>query len=220
MSIIQSILLSAFFYVLILVAYKLMGKRELNQLGSVDIVINILIANIAASGIVEEDFWLDALGGVVIVVALQIIMAKVQLKKTKLRDIVDGEPSLVIKNGHIDYSELEHIRIDLDDFIMLLRSEGIVNPEEVQYALVEKNGGFVIFEKKLPTKVFPLPFVVSGSIKEKALQSFGKSEQWLVEIMNQYQLPVLKEIHYLFYEEHKFIIYTAKGMNKVKINEI
>ena len=220
MEVLASILLAAFFYVVILVCYKIMGKRELNQLGAVDVVINILIANIAASGIVEESFWVDSFGGVVMIVTLQVLMSKIQLHKTKVRDIVDGEPSLIIKNGRIDYSELGKIRIDLDDFIMLLRTQGVVNPEDVQYAIIEKNGKLVVFEKKLPTKVFPLPLIVSGSIKEKALQSFGQSKQWLKDTLRKHEVTNLNEIDYLFYEEHKFIIYTRQGMNKIKINEL
>ena len=220
MEVLASILLAAFFYVVILVCYKIMGKRELNQLGAVDVVINILIANIAASGIVEESFWVDSFGGVVMIVTLQVLMSKIQLHKTKVRDIVDGEPSLIIKNGRIDYSELGKIRIDLDDFIMLLRTQGVVNPEDVQYAIIEKNGKLIVFEKKLPTKVFPLPLIVSGSIKEKALQSFGQSKQWLNDTLRKHEVTNLNEIDYLFYEEHKFIIYTRQGMNKIKINEL
>ena len=102
-----SLLLAALFYVVLLVCYKIMGKREVNQLSTVDIVINILIANIAAGGIVDEQYWLDALGGVLVIVALQILMAKFQLNHPKARDIVEGEPSMVIKNGSIDYSELK-----------------------------------------------------------------------------------------------------------------
>lgn len=220
MEVLASILLAAFFYVVILVCYKIMGKRELNQLGAVDVVINILIANIAASGIVEESFWVDSFGGVVMIVTLQVLMSKIQLHKTKVRDIVDGEPSLIIKNGRIDYSELGKIRIDLDDFIMLLRTQGVVNPEDVQYAIIEKNGKLIVFEKKLPTKVFPLPLIVSGSIKEKALQSFGQSKQWLKDTLRKHEVTNLNEIDYLFYEEHKFIIYTRQGMNKIKIKEL
>ena len=220
MEVLASILLAAFFYVVILVCYKIMGKRELNQLGAVDVVINILIANIAASGIVEESFWVDSFGGVVMIVTLQVLMSKIQLHKTKVRDIVDGEPSLIIKNGRIDYSELGKIRIDIDDSIMLLRTQGVVNPEDVQYAIIEKNGKLIVFEKKLPTKVFPLPLIVSGSIKEKALQSFGQSKQWLKDTLRKHEVTNLNEIDYLFYEEHKFIIYTRQGMNKIKINEL
>ena len=78
--IILSILLAGLFYVVLLVCFKIMGKREVNQLSTVDIVINILIANVAAGGIVEEEYWLDALGGVLVLVMLQILMAKFQIK--------------------------------------------------------------------------------------------------------------------------------------------
>ena len=143
-----SILLAAVFYFVLLVCYKIMGKREVNQLSTVDVVINILIANIAAGGIVEEEYWLDALGGVLVIVALQIVLAKLQLNKPKLRNMVEGDPSLIIKNGSIDYEELKKLRIDLDDFMMLLRGDGIIAPEDVQYGIIEKNGKLTIFEKK------------------------------------------------------------------------
>ena len=167
MEVLASILLAAFFYVVILVCYKIMGKRELNQLGAVDVVINILIANIAASGIVEESFWVDSFGGVVMIVTLQVLMSKIQLHKTKVRDIVDGEPSLIIKNGRIDYSELGKIRIDLDDFIMLLRTQGVVNPEDVQYAIIEKNGKLIVFEKNYQQKFSLFPLLYQAQLKKK-----------------------------------------------------
>ena len=212
-----SILLSAMFYVVLLVCYRIMGKREVNQLSTVDIVINILIANVAAGGIVEEQYWMDALGGVLVIVALQILMAKLQLKKPKLRDVVEGEPSLVIRNGTIDYHELKKLRIDLDDFMMLLRGDNVVAPEDVQYGIIEKNGKLTIFEKKLPTKVFPLPFVVSGKIKRKALESFGKDEDWLMKQLETHQFYKLEQVDYLFCEEHKLAIYTKQGIEKFTI---
>ena len=99
--IILSILLAGLFYVVLLVCFKIMGKREVNQLSTVDIVINILIANVAAGGIVEEEYWLDALGGVLVLVMLQILMAKFQIKYPRGRDIIEGESSMVIKNGFV-----------------------------------------------------------------------------------------------------------------------
>lgn len=212
-----SLLLAALFYVIILICYKIMGKREINQLSTVDVVINILIANIAAGGIVDEQYWLDALGGVLVIVALQIIMAKIQINHPKARDIVEGEPSMVIKNGSIDYGELKKLRIDLDDFMMLLRGENIVAPEDVQYGIIEKNGKLTIFEKKLPTKTFPLALVISGKIKPKALQSLGKNEEWLMKELENHQFYKLEQVDYLFYEEHKLVIYTKQGIQKLTL---
>ena len=212
-----SILLAAVFYVVLVVSYKIMGKREVNQLSSVDIVINILIANIAAGGIVEEEYWIDALGGVIIIVILEILMSKIQIKYPKTRDAVDGEPSLVIKNGKIDYGELKKLRIDLDDFTMMLRGDGIVTPEEVQYGIIERNGKLIVFEKKLPTKVFPLPLIVSGKIKPKALESLGKTKDWLIEQLENHQFYKLEQVDYLFLEEHKLVIYMKNDILKLTI---
>ena len=217
LQVLLSIILAAVFYVLLLVCYKIMGKREVNQLSSVDIVINILIANIAAGGIVEEQYWIDALGGVIIIVILEILMSKIQIKYPKTRDAVDGEPSLVIKNGKIDYGELKKLRIDLDDFTMMLRGDGIVTPEEVQYGIIERNGKLIVFEKKLPTKVFPLPLITSGKIKPKALEKLGKTEDWLTNQLENHQFYKLEQVDYLFLEEHKLVIYMKNDILKLTI---
>ncbi|HAX73940.1 MAG TPA: DUF421 domain-containing protein [Firmicutes bacterium] len=217
-SVLASTLLALLFYVVILVAFKLLGKRELNQLSSMDIVMNILIANIAASGIVDEAFWLDALAGVVVIVIVQILVAKLQITKNKLRDLIDAEPSMVIKHGTIDYEELKKLRIDLDDFVMLLRENNVVSVEDVQYALIERNGKLTVYKKQMPTSVFPLPLVISGTIKQEALKSLGKSEDWLRQELEHHQMHDLKKIELLFYEENKFTIYCQRQMKKIKLS--
>lgn len=215
--IILSILLAGLFYVVLLVCFKIMGKREVNQLSTVDIVINILIANVAAGGIVEEEYWLDALGGVLVLVMLQILMAKFQIKYPRGRDIIEGEPSMVIKNGFVDYDELKKIRVDLDDLMMLLRGDNVVAPEEVQYGIVEKNGKLTVYTKKNPTKTFPLSLVISGQVKLKALESLDKDADWLMNQLELNQFYRLEQVEYLFYEEQKLVIYMKDGIKKLKI---
>lgn len=215
--IILSILLAGLFYVVLLVCFKIMGKREVNQLSTVDIVINILIANVAAGGIVEEEYWLDALGGVLVLVMLQILMAKFQIKYPRGRDIIEGEPSMVIKNGFVDYDELKKIRVDLDDLMMLLRGDNVVAPEEVQYGIVEKNGKLTVYTKKNPTKTFPLALVISGQVKPKALESLDKDADWLMNQLELNQFYRLEQVEYLFYEEQKLVIYMKDGIKKLKI---
>lgn len=220
LKVIVSILLAGLFYVVLLVCFKLMGKREVNQLSTVDIVINILIANVAAGGIVEEEYWLDALGGVLVLVLLQILMAKFQIIHPRGRDIIEGEPSLIIKDGHVDYEELKKIRVDLDDLMMLLRGDSVVAPEEVQYGIIEKNGKLTIYTKKNPTKTFPLPLVISGQVKLKALESLNKDENWLMNQLEINEFYRLEQIEYLFYEDQKLIIYMKDGVKKLKIKAL
>ncbi len=220
LKVIVSILLAGLFYVVLLVCFKLMGKREVNQLSTVDIVINILIANVAAGGIVEEEYWLDALGGVLVLVLLQILMAKFQIIHPRGRDIIEGESSLIIKDGHVDYEELKKIRVDLDDLMMLLRGDSVVAPEEVQYGIIEKNGKLTIYTKKNPTKTFPLPLVISGQVKLKALESLNKDENWLMNQLEINEFYRLEQIEYLFYEDQKLIIYMKDGVKKLKIKAL
>lgn len=220
LKVIVSILLAGLFYVVLLVCFKLMGKREVNQLSTVDIVINILIANVAAGGIVEEEYWLDALGGVLVLVLLQILMAKFQIIHPRGRDIIEGEPSLIIKDGRVDYEELKKIRVDLDDLMMLLRGDSVVAPEEVQYGIIEKNGKLTIYTKKNPTKTFPLPLVISGQVKLKALESLNKDENWLMNQLEINEFYRLEQIEYLFYEDQKLIIYMKDGVKKLKIKAL
>lgn len=220
LKVIVSILLAGLFYVVLLVCFKLMSKREVNQLSTVDIVINILIANVAAGGIVEEEYWLDALGGVLVLVLLQILMAKFQIIHPRGRDIIEGEPSLIIKDGHVDYEELKKIRVDLDDLMMLLRGDSVVAPEEVQYGIIEKNGKLTIYTKKNPTKTFPLPLVISGQVKLKALESLNKDENWLMNQLEINEFYRLEQIEYLFYEDQKLIIYMKDGVKKLKIKAL
>lgn len=215
--VIASMILAGFFYIVILIAFKLLGKRELNQMSSMDIVMNILIANIAASGIVDESFWLDAFGGVVVIVTIQLIVAKYQIKNTQLRDIIDGEPSMIIKHGRIDYEELIKLRIDLDDLVMILRGQGVVSVDDVQYAVMERNGKLTVYKKQIPSTVFPLPLIVSGDIKTKALKSSGHDEAWLKVILEKNMLHDINKIELLFLEENKLTIYCQKQVKKIKL---
>jgi len=217
-SILISVGLAAIFYIIILLCYKLMGSREISQLSIFDFVVNLVIADVAATGIVQEEYWADSLGGLLVLVLLQILMAKVQIKFPKVRGKIDGDPSLLIKNGSIDYEELTRIRIQLDELMLLLRQHNIASIDEVQYAVLENNGKMSVFEKKLPTKIFPLPLIVSGEIKLQALKSLGRNKEWLLKEINQQHLPKVEEIKYLFYEKDKLTLHTKTDMHKVKIN--
>lgn len=217
MKVVISLLLAVLFYIVIVICYKIMGKREISQLSIFDFVMNLIIADIAATGIVQEDYWLDSLGGVLVIVLLQVIMAKIQVRFPKSRVKIDGEPSLVIKNGRIDYEELTKLRIQLDELIMLLRQNNVASVEEVQYALIEPNGKVSIYEKKLPTKVFPLPLIVSGELKPYALSSLGKDEAWLLNELEKNQFGKIEKIKYLFFEENKLTIHTKNELVKLKL---
>ncbi len=101
--------------------------------------------------------------------------------------------------------------------MMLLRGDNVVAPEEVQYGIVEKNGKLTVYTKKNPTKTFPLPLVISGQVKPKALESLDKDADWLMNQLELNQFYRLEQVEYLFYEEQKLVIYMKDGIKKLKI---
>ncbi|MCL1990970.1 MAG: DUF421 domain-containing protein [Defluviitaleaceae bacterium] len=218
MHVIYSVLLAIFFYLAIVISYKLMGKREISELSIFDFVMNLIIADVVATGIVEEEFWLDSFTGLIALVLLQIVMAKLQLKKPKLRKYINGESSMIIKNGKIDFDELTKLRIQLDELMMMLRQSNVIEIEGIQYAIIESNGKLSIYEKRLPTKTFPLPFVISGMIKPYALENAGLQEDWLHRQLAKHQITLDQEVKYLFYDEKHLILHTKTDFKKYKIN--
>ena len=218
MHIVYSILLATFFYIAVIISYKIMGKREISELSIFDFVMNLIIADVVATGIVEEQFWLDSFAGLITLVALQLLMAKIQLKKPKTRRYMNAEASMIICNGKIDYEEITKLRIQLDELIMILRQSNVLSIEEVQYAIIEPNGRLSIFEKRLPTKVFPLPFVISGLIKPYALKNAGLDETWLLRQLEKNEITLNKEVKYIFYEDKHLVLHTKTDFKKYKLN--
>ena len=218
MNVLYSVLLAGFFYIAIIISYKIMGKREISELSIFDFVMNLIIADVVATGIVEESFWLDSLAGLVALVALQIIMAKFQLKNPKMRKYMNGESSMIIKDGRIDYDELTKLRIQLDELMMILRQSNVIDIEGIQYAIMESSGRLSIYEKRLPTKTFPLPFVISGIIKPYALENAGLQEDWLHRQLEKHNILLNKDTKYIFYDEKHLILHTKTDFKKFKIN--
>ena len=215
-----SVGLAIIFYFIIILCYKWMGKREISELSIFDFVMNLIIADIVATGIVQEDYWLDSLGGLLALVIIQVVMARIQLKKAKIRKYFNGESSIIIKDGKIDYEELTKLRIQLDELMMILRQSNVPNIEDIQYAIMESNGRLSIYEKRLPTEVFPLPFIISGQIKPFAIKSADVTEQWVKETLEKHQITIDDQLKYLLYDRKHFIIHKKTGVQKIRVADV
>jgi uncharacterized membrane protein YcaP (DUF421 family) len=195
-----------------------MGKGEISELSIFDFVMNLIIADIVATGIVQEEYWLDSLGGLLALVALQITLSKIQTRHAKVRKYINGEPSLIIKNGRIKYDELTKLRIQLDELMLLLRQNSVHEVDNIQYAVMELNGRLSIYEKRLPTKTFPLPLVISGEVKAYAIENADLEESWFYEQIKKHNIVIDKDMKYIFYNEKHLILHTKTDFKKLKIN--
>lgn len=208
MEYIKIIMRMSFFYVFIILIYRLMGKREVGQLGIIDLIVSILIAELVAISV--EDLSVSILKSIIPIICLvilQIVLSYSSLKSSKLRNLLDGVPVFIIKKGKINYKEMVRQKYGLDDLLEQMRERGYRNIEEVEYAILENNGTLSVFpyEKKKTVTPLPLAIILDGKIQRETLFELGKSEEELLSLINDKGLE-LEEIFYGFLKNKNIYI--------------
>ncbi len=201
------------FYVIITIVYRFMGKREVGELSILDLIVSILIAELAAIAIDKytESVFL-AIIPMVALVMIQIVVAKISFKNSSVRSILEGEPSVIINRGRVQFDEMLKQRYNLDDLLTQLRSQGIRSIEEVDYAILETSGKLSVFPKNSKKMGdYPLPVILDGKIQEDVLIQIKKTKEWLDEVLER-QCVTSKEVFYAFYKNQKLFIIRAQAV--------
>lgn len=206
---------TALFYILITILYRFMGKREIGQLGMVDLIVSILIAELAAMSIDnrDESVYLSIVP-IVLLVVIQMTMSFISLKFAKVRDCFDGTPSVMINRGVINFKEMVRQRYNIDDLLTQLREQQIKSIEEVDYAVLETDGKLSVFKKK-DGKFgdYPLPLILDGEIQEDTIHQIKKDEKWIKKTLEKENVR-LEDIFYCFYKEKSLFIIKQSDLNK------
>ena len=180
-----------------------MGKKEIGELGVVDFIVTVLIAELAAISIEEEKISIIvSVVPICSLVILQILISYISMKSNKIRDIIDGKPTIIIKGGKLVFSEMAKLKYTLDDLLSQLREKGIESIEKVDYAILENNGQLSVFQN---TKDYPLPIVMDGVLNKEILNEIGKTEKWFNKLLRDNHVD-LKNIFYAFYRKNKTYI--------------
>lgn len=140
-------------YLLVMICVRLMGKRQIGDLQPSDLVITILLSEIAAIPMQDNDLPLiNSIAAVIMLVAIEILISYVSLRFRRLRHIMDGNAVMIIKNGKIDQKQLKKLRFTVDDLMGGLRLKDVFDINDVDYAYVETNGSLSVLVKaeKLP----------------------------------------------------------------------
>ncbi len=194
-----------FFYFFIVLLYRIMGKREIGQLGVTDLIISILMAEMVAISIenIEKSIWqtvipLSLLG------LLEIVLAYISIKSRTFRRLFDGKPSLIVCNGKVNYKEMVRQRYSMDDLLLSLRQKEVKNIQDVEYAFLEPNGKLSIFKYnlfKIPSS-YPMPLILDGEINIKTLEFLHKDKVWLTLELQKKGLEI-EDVFYAFYNHQK-----------------
>ena len=198
------------FYIVIIILYRVMGKREVSELKVVDLVVSMFIANIVAVGIENyKNNILFVIAPVVLLVFMQVVLSKLSFKYANVRKLVDGEPSVIVNRGRINFEEMLRQRYILDDLLMELRSMGINSIEKVDFAILEVSGRLSVFEKE-DNNEYPLPVILDGKVEEEALVQLEKDNDWLMRMIEKEGYS-LNDVYYAFYRNKE--LFLIKNQN-------
>lgn len=213
MELLTTVLRTLFFYFFVTFAYRIMGKREVGQLGIVDLIVSILIAELVAISIenVDKSIMLT-IAPISLLVVIEVALAYLSTKSRWFRQVFTSKPSVIINHGVINYKEMIKQRYSLDDLLVSLRQASIKSIEDVEYAFLESNGKLSIFKYNLfkNDSAYPAPIIVDGVIQENTLKNIRKNKIWIKLYLRKQNIN-LEDIFYAFYKNGK--IYTILKSN-------
>ncbi len=194
-------------YFLVVTAMRIMGKRQIGEMQPSELVIAIMISDLAS--IPMQDVNIPLVSGIVPVLTLlvaEVIMSYICLKSVKFRRIYTGEPSIIIYNGRVLEKELKKLRFSLSDLSEQLRISGCSGISEVQAAVLETNGQLSVIKKSQPLTAddlnikskscsnIPYLLVMDGDIDYAELKRADKDEKWLSNMLKRHGAENIKDV--------------------------
>lgn len=162
-------------YIVIMVAMRIMGKRQVGDMQPSDLVVSLLISEIAAMPIDNIDRPIvNGIIAVFLLVFLETALACISLKSGKLRRVVNGAPVIIINRGKVNRASLKRLRITTDELLEALRGQGIFDISTVQYAIIEPNGQLSVLEKSGGS--LAVPVICDGKMQTHFMESAGISK--------------------------------------------
>lgn len=210
MDLVMVIIRTVFFYLFVLVIFRLMGKREIGELSIQDLVVSLLIAELVAISIENyKDSMLLTVIPILILLFFEIVAGYLSLRFNKFRNIMDGKPVLIINRGIINYKEMMKQRYSLDDLLLELRNNNIKNLKDVEYAVLENSGKLNVFKYNFLgfDSANPFPLILDGVVQKDTLCYMDRDEKWLHDYLRCNNLKK-EDVFYAFYKNNK--IYVIK----------
>ena len=201
--------IAAVFFCLILVL-RILGKREVGELSIFDLVVLLIIADIAALGIDNDEFIIPSYFCVFILVVLQKILSLLLIKVAKFRNIIDGSTTTVVMDGKLLIKNMRKEHYTVDDLVSQMRIEHIMDLDEIKLAILETNGTLSIFRKERFNEI-KLPVIMSGQIVKDSLKLLNWDQKQFEERLKKHNIAFKKIIYaslhrntfYYYYRENK-----------------
>lgn len=202
-----------FTFFILLILTRLLGKKQMSQMTFFHYVTGITVGSISGNIISNNNRSnFDPFIGLVLWCILTAFLAFITLKSPKLKLLIDGQPTILIKNGILQKKSLKTTRISIEDINIMLREQNIFSIMEVDYAILEPNGKLSVLKKQpllyvtkadmdiytTSFKYFPTQIIIDGKIIYRNLTELGLNVEWLE---NQLSTQEISNVEQIFYAE-------------------
>ena len=211
-------------YILIIAGVRLMGKRQVGELEPSELVLSLIIADLAS--VPMQDYGIPLLTGIVPILTLlsvTMILSVLTMKSVRFRALLCGKPSVVVRTGAVDQREMAKNRLTVDELLEELRIQGYTDLSVVKYAILETNGQLSVLpyaNQKPPTardmKVsveeggLPRVVVSDGKLLERNLKALGRDRSWLDRQLTQRGCKDVSKVFLLLVDEGDAVYFAEK----------
>lgn len=211
-------------YLFIIAGVRLMGKRQVGELEPSELVLALIIADLAA--VPMQDFGIPLLTGVIPIITLlcvTLLISILTVRSIKFRAILCGVPSIVVRDGQLCQDEMRKNRFTLDELSEELRVQGVSDIQTVKYAILETNGQLTVLLKaaempltaaqaglKPQEKGIPTLIISDGRLLARNLKGRGLDDVWLDKQLKHYHVKHIKEVFALSVDEGGSVYFAKK----------
>ena len=191
-------------YIFVIAIMRMMGKRQIGELQPTELVVTLLLSEIIAIPMQDNDISLvSAIVPVLVLVGFEILISVIGLKSVKIRSLMQGNSIIIIRDGKLDLKKIKELRFTIDDILEALRQKDIFDISKVQYAVVETNGTISVMLKpeyepvtrgdlslESPDSGMPCAVIIDGRIIKTDFNSCNMTMEKLKKIIKKDKINV------------------------------
>ncbi|WP_100331694.1 DUF421 domain-containing protein [Bacillus xiapuensis] len=196
-------------YIVILFIFRLMGRREIGELSILDLVVFLMIGEMAVFAIEEpNEPLMHTIVPIAVLAVIQITFAFISLKSKKFREFIDGKPEIIINKGKINEHAMRRQRYNFQDLLLQMREKDIRHIDDIEYAILEPSGSLSILQKENKRKsgTFTLPLILDGEIQHEHLSIIEQTEEWLLRELKKRGYQEIDAISFCSFHDGRFFI--------------
>lgn len=211
-------------YVLIIAGIRLMGKRQVGELEPSELVLALIIADLAA--VPMQDFGIPLIAGIIPILTLlsvTMLISVLSMKSIRFRALLCGRPSIIVENGKLHQREMQKNRFTVDELMEELRMKGFTDITTIKYAILETNGQLSVLpyaDQKPPTAQdlglspeeagLPIVIINDGRVLEHNLKTRGYDRNWLEKQLHAHGVKKTEDVYLLTADEQGQVYFARK----------